>query len=84
MQDGMGILSYLKYYDYFGRSDPFALEVAIAMGDYICDESLTPPTGKYPGIPRSSGINFDFPLTTSAQADLLFGGAPALESLLNP
>lgn len=75
MHNGMGILSYLKYYDLFGRSDPFALEVATAMGDYVCDEALTAPIGKYPSIPRSSGINLDFPIKYAAQVDALFGGA---------
>lgn len=70
----MGILSYLKYWEYFGKQDSFALEVATAMGDYICDEALTSPDGKWPSIPRSSGINLDFPIQKAAQADLLFGG----------
>jgi hypothetical protein len=56
MQDGVGILSYLQYFDWTGRKDPRWLETARALGDYLVDEALTPPGGAWPSVPRSSGI----------------------------
>lgn len=61
MQNGMGIISYLKYYRYQGRRDPKILAFARAMGDYIVDQALTPDTGKYPRFPRSTGWRARFP-----------------------
>lgn len=61
MQNGMGIISYLKYDDWTGRSNPKTLEFARAMGDYLVKESLTPDTGKYPRFTRSTGIRERFP-----------------------
>jgi hypothetical protein len=55
MQNGMGIISYLKYYHYKHNSDQRVLETARAMGDYLVKESLTPATGKYPRFTRSTG-----------------------------
>ena len=56
MQNGVGILSYLKYYNYTGRKNPKVLEFARYMGDYLVKESLTPDTGKYPRFTRSTGV----------------------------
>ena len=42
MQNGMGIISYLKYYAWTGESNPKMLEFARYMGDYLVKESLTP------------------------------------------
>lgn len=61
-QNGMGIISYLKYYNYKGRKDPGVLKFARYMGDYLVKESLTPDTGKYPRFTRSTGIRGKFPL----------------------
>jgi hypothetical protein len=61
MQDGMGIISYLKYYAFTGKKDPSILGVARAMGDYLVKESLTPDTGKYPLFTRSTGVAARFP-----------------------
>ncbi len=61
MQNGVGILSYLKYYEYTGRKNARTLELARYMGDYLVKESLTPDTGKYPRFTRSTGWNNDFP-----------------------
>lgn len=61
MQNGMGIVSYLKYYAWSGRKDPRILEFARYMGDYLVKESLTPDTGKYPRFTRSTGIREKFP-----------------------
>jgi hypothetical protein len=54
-QNGMGILSYLKYYEFTGRRDATTLATARSMGDYLVKESLTPNTGKYPSFTRSTG-----------------------------
>lgn len=71
MQDGMGIISYLKYYAWSGMQNPKILEFARAMGDYLVKESLTPDTGKYPRFTRSTGKRAAFPQPPDAgtQAD---------------
>jgi hypothetical protein len=61
MQNGVGIISYLKYYEYTGRKSAKALEFARYMGDYLVKESLTPDTGKYPRFTRSTGWSNAFP-----------------------
>jgi hypothetical protein len=60
-QNGMGILSYLKFYELRGKSDPAYLNTARAMGDYLINEALTPDAGKYPRFPRSTGTSGKFP-----------------------
>ena len=60
-QNGMGIISYLKYYDYSKRSNKKVLEWAKYMGDYLVQESNTPDEGKYPHFTRSTGIAGKFP-----------------------
>ena len=55
MQNGMGIISYLKYFAYTGKGNPALVAVARAMGDYLVKESLTPNNGKYPQFTRSTG-----------------------------
>jgi hypothetical protein len=60
-QDGMGIISYLKYYNYKGRKDPRLLQVARLMGDYLVKEAITPDNGKYPRFSRSTGSQETFP-----------------------
>jgi len=71
MQNGMGIISYLKYYAWSGKKNPKLLEFARYMGDYLVKESLTPDTGKYPRFTRSTGIRGKFPQPPDAgtQAD---------------
>ena len=61
MQNGMGIISYLKYDAWEGRQDPRVLATARAMGDFLEKEDLTPNEGKYPRFPRSTGARFRFP-----------------------
>ena len=61
MQDGMGVISYLKYYAFTDRRDPRVLATARALGDYLIKESLTPDTGKYPYFTRSTGARLRFP-----------------------
>jgi hypothetical protein len=60
-QNGMGIISYLKYHAWTGRKNPQLIAIARAMGDYLVKESLTPDEGKYPRFPRSTGIRLKFP-----------------------
>lgn len=60
-QNGLGIISYLKYYDYTGRKDARLLAMARSMGDYLVKESNTPETGKYPRFTRSTGWRERFP-----------------------
>ncbi len=66
MQDGMGIISYLKYYHWTKGSDPSALKIAQAMGNYLVNDTLTPGTGKYPHFTRSTGRRLQFPLQADA------------------
>ncbi len=60
-QNGMGIISYLKYYKYTGSNNAAILKQAISMGDYLVKESSTPNEGHYPGFTRSTGIVASFP-----------------------
>jgi hypothetical protein len=66
MQNGMGIISYLKYYHFTGKKNPDVLRFARYMGDYLADESLTPDTGRYPRFPRSTGISEHYPQPADA------------------
>jgi hypothetical protein len=70
-QNGMGILSYLKFYEWRGRQNLWFLQTARAMGDYLVKESLTPNSGQYPSFTRSTGIRDQFPLAADcgSQAD---------------
>ncbi len=61
MQNGMGIISYLKYYKSRGARNPKWLQVARYMGDYLVRDSLTPNTGKWPRFTRSTGWRERFP-----------------------
>jgi hypothetical protein len=60
-QNGMGIISYLKYYIYDKRRNKKVLDWAKYMGDYLVNESNTPDVGHYPGFTRSTGISAKFP-----------------------
>jgi hypothetical protein len=60
-QNGMGILSYLKFRELRTGQDPWFLKTARSMGDYLLKESLTPNSGKYPAFTRSTGIRGKFP-----------------------
>jgi hypothetical protein len=61
-QNGMGILSYLKFHELRGRREPAYLATARSMGDYLVKESLTPAAGRYPSFTRSTGTRQQFPL----------------------
>jgi hypothetical protein len=73
-QNGMGILSYLKFYEMRGERDPRHLLTARSMGDYLVKESLTPNSGPYPAFTRSTGKRDQFPLPADcgSQADRPF------------
>jgi hypothetical protein len=60
-QNGMGILSYLKFYALQGQRDSAFLNTARSMGDYLIKEALTPEVGKYPSFTRSTGRRALFP-----------------------
>ncbi len=60
-QNGMGILSYLKYNALRGAHAPGVLATACLMGDYLLQEALTPAVGKYPAFTRSTGRREQFP-----------------------
>jgi hypothetical protein len=61
-QNGMGIISYLKFHELRGRREPAYLATARSMGDYLVRESLTPASGRYPAFTRSTGTRERFPL----------------------
>jgi hypothetical protein len=60
-QNGMGILSYLKYYEMSGEQQPTWLATARLLGDYLLKEALTPESGQYPAFTRSTGRRAQFP-----------------------
>jgi hypothetical protein len=60
-QNGMGILSYLKYQELRGSAGASCLASARAMGDYLINETLTPARGIYPSFTRSTGRRDKFP-----------------------
>lgn len=70
-QAGMGIISYLKFYELQHRRDAAYLTTARAMGDYLVKEALTPDSGRYPNFTRSSGTSAAFPqpADSGSQAD---------------
>jgi hypothetical protein len=60
-QNGMGILSYLKYFELCAGRESQWLTTARCMGDYLTREALTPGTGAYPAFTRSTGRRQQFP-----------------------
>jgi hypothetical protein len=60
-QNGMGILSYLKFQGLLGKGNTALLAAARSMGDYLIAEALTPDTGIYPAFTRSTGKRAHFP-----------------------
>jgi hypothetical protein len=65
-QNGMAILSYLKFHEFRGTQDPRFPTTACLMGDYLVKETLTPIGGKYPAFTRSTGQRERFPLPEDA------------------
>lgn len=72
-QNGMGILSYLKYWEFTERKRPELLAMARNMGDFLLEGCLTPDTGAFPRFVRSTGKNTHFPLRRSHQEDARYG-----------
>ncbi len=72
-QLGMGILSYLKYWEYTGKGDSTALKYAVRMGEFLIKEASTLNVGLYPLFPRSTGNHEEIPLTRSSQGDAKYG-----------
>ncbi len=70
-QNGMGIVSYLKYGELLGSQGSAFLRTARAMGDFLQKETLTPASGKYPSFTRSTGHRGQFPQheDSGAQSD---------------
>jgi len=70
-QNGMGILSYLKFHTLKEGQDPRYLATACRLGDYLLQEARTPGSGQYPLFTRSTGTREQFPLAPDAgsQAD---------------
>jgi hypothetical protein len=60
-QNGMGIISYLKFHALRGEQQSVWLATARLMGDYLLREVLTPDSGKYPSFTRSTGKRAQFP-----------------------
>ncbi len=58
----MGILSYVKYWEYLGKSDSRIMKTAELMGKYLIYQALTADEDVYPRFPRSTGYSKDFPL----------------------
>jgi hypothetical protein len=65
-QNGMGILSYLKYQEWSGNEDLCFQHTACLMGDYLVKETLTPRSGPYPSFTRSTGHRGQFPQPADA------------------
>lgn len=72
-QLGMGIISYLKYWEYTGKKDSLALKYATWMGDFLAREASTADKGAYPLFPRSTGNHENIPLAKSSQGDAKYG-----------
>src|ERR1700722_18821900 len=70
-QNGLGIISYLEFYELQGKRNTRTLAIARAMGEYLIKEDLTPEGGAYPRFVRSTGRRSGFPQTldSGSQAD---------------
>jgi len=72
-QLGMGILSYLKYWEYTGKTDSLPLNYAIRMGVFLSDLASTPNAGIYANFPLSTGNHEKIPLVKNSQGDAKYG-----------
>ena len=63
-QNGLGIISYLKYAAWAEAGWP--LSTARQLGDYLINETLTPASGAYPSFTRSTGRRGRFPQSPDA------------------
>jgi hypothetical protein len=77
MQNGMGLLGYAKYIARAragrGGNASQALAGALALGEYLVRWANTPAAGVWANVTRSTGLNFEWPLSTAAQGDAAFG-----------
>ena len=77
MQDGMGILGYVKLAARAragrGGNATAALEAAVFLGDYLVRFANSPSFGAWPNVTRSTGVNIEWPLITASQGDINFG-----------
>jgi hypothetical protein len=78
MQDRMGLLGYLKYYQRAvsgrgGNNASAALQAAVFLGEYLTKWANTPPEGPWANVTRSTGVNLQWPLKVACQGDLDFG-----------
>ena len=74
MSDGLGILGYVKYYERAvagrgGSNATAALTAAKWLADYLINWATTWPTGAWPSVARSTGVNSEWPLNHSSQHD---------------
>jgi hypothetical protein len=60
-QNGLGIISYLNFYELRGKRNPKTLQLARAMGNYLITEDLTADAEKFPRFTRSTGRRGIFP-----------------------
>jgi len=76
-QDGLAVLGYVKLARRAaagrGGNATEALRAAAFHADYLMNWTLTPPAGAWANVSRSTGLNIEWPLTTSAQGDAAFG-----------
>jgi len=72
-QLGMGIISYLKYWEYAGKSDSLPLKYAEQMGVFLSEMACTSNVGSYFNFPRSTGNHDTIPLARSSQGDAKYG-----------
>lgn len=73
MSDGLGILSYVKYFHRAaagrGGNATAAMQGARWLADYLIAFAATWPVGAWPSVARSTGVNSEWPLNHSAQHD---------------
>ena len=73
MQDGMAIISYVKYYELTNRTSTSTLALANQVGHYLVQYTLTQPVGPYANVTRSSGWANQFPQQNASQNDQVHG-----------
>ena len=78
MQDGMAVISYLKYYELTGRASARTLQLATQVGYYLCEQTLTEGGGAYGNVTRSSGWSNQFPQQNASQHDQVAPGCGRL------
>lgn len=76
-QNGLAVLGYAKLARRAaagrGGNVTEALRAATFNAEYLLSWTLTKPTGAWPNVSRSTGLNIEWPLTTASQGDIAFG-----------